>query len=109
MVEVKYYQDKNEVAIKGHAQSGEAGHDLICAAVSALFWTLFVNATTYEQNKYGKIAPLMRNLEIIDYADEIYAFWDGTSRGTKYVIENCRRKKKKVHVFMLKKLDENDF
>ena len=62
-----------------------------------------------DYNKYGKIAPLMRNLEIIDYADEIYAFWDGTSRGTKYVIENCRRKKKKVHVFMLKKLDENDF
>ena len=62
-----------------------------------------------DYNKYGKIAPLMRNLEIIDYADEIYAFWDGTSRGTKYVIENCRRKKKKVHVFILKKLDENDF
>jgi len=55
----------------------------------------------YEQ--YGKIAPLMRNLEIIDYADEVYAFWDGTSRGTKFVIENCRRKKKRVHVFMLKR------
>ena len=61
----------------------------------------------YEQ--YGKIAPLMRNLEIIDYADEVYAFWDGVSRGTKYVIENCRRKKKKVHVFMLKKLEEDYF
>jgi hypothetical protein len=62
-----------------------------------------------DYDTYGKIAPLMRNLEIIDYADEVYAFWDGISRGTKYVIENCRRKKKKVHVFMLKKLDENDF
>ena len=55
-----------------------------------------------DYNKYGKIAPLVRNLEIIDYADEVYAFWDGTSRGTKYVIENCRRKKKKVHVFMIR-------
>ncbi len=54
----------------------------------------------YEQ--YGKIAPLMRNLEIIDYADEVYAFWDGVSRGTKFVIENCRRKKKKVRIFMVK-------
>ena len=62
-----------------------------------------------DYDTYGKIAPLMRNLEIIDYADEVYAFWDGISRGTKYVIENCRRKKKKVHVFMLKKLGENDF
>ena len=62
-----------------------------------------------DYDMYGKIAPLVRNLEIIDYADEVYAFWDGASRGTKYVIENCRRKKKKVHVFMLKKPDENDF
>ena len=59
-----------------------------------------------DYDKYGKIAPLVRNLEIIDYADEVYAFWDGASRGTKYVIENCRRKKKKVHVFMLKKTEE---
>ena len=56
-----------------------------------------------DYNKYGKIAPLVRNLEIIDYADEVYAFWDGTSRGTKYVIENCRRKKKRVRVFMIKR------
>jgi hypothetical protein len=62
-----------------------------------------------DYNTYGKIAPLMRNLEIIDYADEVYAFWDGVSRGTKYVIENCRRKKKKVHVFMLKKVEYEDF
>ncbi len=59
-----------------------------------------------DYNKYGKIAPLMRNLEIIDYADEVYAFWDGASRGTKFVIENCRRKNKKVHVFMLKKQEQ---
>ena len=62
-----------------------------------------------DYDQYGKIAPLMRNLEIIDYADEVFAFWDGVSRGTKYVIENCRRKKKKVHVFMLKKLEDEDF
>jgi hypothetical protein len=61
-----------------------------------------------DYEKYGKIAPLMRNLEIIDHSDEVYAFWDGVSRGTKYVIENCRRKKKKVHVFMLRKLDEEE-
>ncbi len=62
-----------------------------------------------DYDKYGKIAPLVRNLEIIDYADEVYAFWDGASRGTKYVIENCRRKKKKVHVLMLKKPEEYNF
>jgi hypothetical protein len=62
-----------------------------------------------DYEKYGKIAPLMRNLEIIDYSDEVYAFWDGTSRGTKFVIENCRRKKKKLHIFMLKNPEYGDF
>ncbi len=48
---------------------------------------------------YGKYAPLKRNLDIIDYADVVYAFWDGTSNGTSFVIDNCRKKGKKVRVF----------
>lgn len=46
-----------------------------------------------EYNRYGKGAPLKRNLQIIDYADEVIAFWDGKSRGTKFVIDNCMKKK----------------
>jgi hypothetical protein len=55
-----------------------------------------------DYNTYGRTAPLVRNIEIIDYADEVYAFWDGHSRGTKFVIENCRRRKKKVRIFIVK-------
>ena len=33
-----------------------------------------------EYNKFGRYAPLKRNLEIIDYADEVIAFWDGKSK-----------------------------
>lgn len=51
-----------------------------------------------EYEKYGRSAPLRRNLLIIDYADEVLAFWDGHSHGTKYVIEQCARKNKKVTV-----------
>ena len=29
--------------------------------------------------RYGRIAPLRRNIEIIEYADEVIAFWDGIS------------------------------
>lgn len=50
--------------------------------------------------KYGRSAPLFRNMQIIDYADEVIAFWDGKSRGTGHVIKNCREKNKKVTVFM---------
>ena len=51
--------------------------------------------------KYQKRAPLKRNLQIINYADIIIAFWDGASRGTKYVIDNCRKINKKVIVYQI--------
>lgn len=54
-----------------------------------------------EYSKYGRAAPLKRNLQIIDYADFVIAFWDGKSRGTNYVIENCKKKNKKVTVYMI--------
>lgn len=48
---------------------------------------------------YGRRAPLMRNLEIIDYSDQVLAFWDGQSRGTAFVIERCRKLQKPLRVF----------
>ena len=55
-----------------------------------------------EYEKFKKGAPLKRNVQIIDYADKIIAFWDGKSRGTKYVIDNCREQNKEIEVIMLK-------
>ncbi len=52
---------------------------------------------------YGRAAPLRRNDEIIDYADVVFAFWDGESHGTRYVIEKCREKGKRVRVFKVVK------
>lgn len=49
-----------------------------------------------EYERYGRSAPLKRNLLIIDYADYVLAFWDGKSHGTKYVIDNCKKKNKPV-------------
>ncbi len=49
---------------------------------------------------YGRKAPLIRNIEIIKYADLVLAFWDGTSHGTKYTIENCKKLGVPVKVFM---------
>lgn len=53
-----------------------------------------------EYSRYGKSAPLKRNLQIVDYADMIIAFWDGKSRGTKYVIDECRKKGKDITVYV---------
>lgn len=54
-----------------------------------------------EYNKYGKAAPLKRNLQIINYADWVLAFWDGKSHGTKFVIDNCKKSDKKITVYLI--------
>ena len=36
MISVTYCRNDNEVVVEGHANSGEKGHDLICASVSIL-------------------------------------------------------------------------
>ena len=55
-----------------------------------------------EYKKYGRKAPLKRNLQIINYADEVLAFWDGQSRGTKFVIEHCKAQNKPIRIFLKK-------
>lgn len=44
-----------------------------------------------DYEKYGKSAPLYRNLLLIIDSPMVYAFWDGKSKGTKYVISHCKK------------------
>lgn len=73
-----------------------------CAREYALKNNIKLTEFLPEYEKYGRAAPLKRNIQIIDYADEVLAFWDGRSRGTKYVIDNCKKKNKKVRVFIVR-------
>lgn len=52
-----------------------------------------------EYDKFGRGAPLKRNITIIEYADVVLAFWDGQSHGTKFVIGNCKQRGIHVKVF----------
>lgn len=54
-----------------------------------------------EYTKYGRSAPLKRNITIIEYSDIVLAFWDGKSRGTKFVIDNCRKLGVEVRVYIM--------
>ncbi|MCD7918285.1 MAG: DNA-protecting protein DprA [Clostridiales bacterium] len=54
-----------------------------------------------EYGRYGKSAPLKRNLQIINYADLVIAFWDGTSHGTKFVIRQCQKINKSVTIYRI--------
>ena len=58
-----------------------------------------------EYSMYRKNAPLVRNRKIVDYSDIVLAFWDEKSRGTKYVIDYCKKIKKSCQVIVLKKED----
>ena len=58
MITVIYHRDLNRVTVEGHAQSGEVGHDLVCASASILVYTLaaFVeNMKACGQVKYPTI------------------------------------------------------
>ena len=55
-----------------------------------------------DYNRFGKGAPLKRNVEIIDYADTVIAFWDGASHGTRFVIEEAKKRGKPVRIFVSK-------
>ena len=85
------------VGVTEIVSGGAKGIDT-CAREYALANGLKLTEFLPEYEKYGRGAPLKRNLQIIDYADKVLAFWDGQSRGTKYVIEQCKKRNKKVTV-----------
>lgn len=55
-----------------------------------------------EFNRFGKGAPLERNVKIVNYADEVIAFWDGNSKGTEFVIKTCKANNKPIKVVLIK-------
>jgi len=53
----------------------------------------------------GKWAPIKRDEDMINYCDELIAFWDGKSPGTKYSIDYAIRMGRKVNVHIVEDLD----
>ena len=48
----------------------------------------------------GKCAGFMRNEKIINEADLVLAFWDGSSNGTKHSIDLARKNKKPINIYV---------
>lgn len=55
-----------------------------------------------QYEKYGRAAPLKRNITIIENADLVLAFWDGTSHGTKFVIDHCKKRNIPIVIHKIK-------
>ncbi len=71
-----------------------------CAKEYALANNIKLTEFLPDYKKYGSGAPLKRNITIIENADLVLAFWDGSSRGTKFVIDNCRKRNIPLKVFL---------
>ena len=92
--------DTNEIV-----SGGAKGVDTV-AKEYAIKTNLKLTEFLPDYDKYGRSAPLKRNITIIEYADIVLAFWDGKSRGTKFVIETCKRLNVPVKVFIPKQNQE---
>ena len=90
----KYLPEDTTEIVSG----GARGIDT-CAKKYALAHGLKLTEFLPEYDKYSRGAPLRRNITIIEYSDLILAFWDGQSRGTKFVIDNCKKRNVPVVVF----------
>ncbi len=54
-----------------------------------------------DYSRYGRAAPLKRNEQIAEYADEALAFWDKKSRGTEYTLKCFKKLYKNVRIVIL--------
>ena len=91
------YVSENDEIVSG----GAKGADTSAAAYAqrnGLKLTVFL--PQYE--RYKRAAPIIRNKQIVDYADKIIAFWDGKSKGTRSVIKYAEQVGKPCEVILCK-------
>lgn len=96
MINVTYHRDHNHVRIVGHAQSGEVGHDLVCASASILAYTLASfaqNAREAKQVDNHKISlqegdALIRCTAPKRYKDSITLVFDSICGGFEILAKN---------------------
>lgn len=76
---------------------GAKGADTL-AEQFAIKHSIPMSIFTPDWELYGKSAGYKRNIQIIDMSDEVIAFWDGISKGTKHSIDLANKAKKKVMI-----------
>lgn len=61
-----------------------------------------INFTLYlpDYPVYGnKVAPIMRNIEMIKGSERLIALWDGQSKGTAHIIKEALKRRVETHVY----------
>lgn len=65
----------------------------------AEFNNISVGMFPADWDTHGKAAGYRRNVDMANHADVLYAFWDGSSKGTKHMIDIMKKKQKPYCVF----------
>ena len=89
------YISERKVNINAVVSGGAKGADTL-AEKFALENHLEITVFKPDWKKFGKRAGFLRNTNIIENADLVFAFWDGKSKGTKDSIEKAEKLNKKV-------------
>ena len=83
-----YLSDCDEI-VSGGARGVDA-----CAAAYAKSHNLKLTEFLPQYDRFGRAAPIVRNRQIVDYADQILVFWDGQSKGSASVIQYAQKRGK---------------
>ena len=97
----KYLPEDVTEIISGGARGIDA-----CAREYALASGIPLREFLPDYRRYGKAAPLKRNMQILENCDFVLAFWDGRSGGTGFVIRNCEEQGIPLRVVLLAKAAE---
>ena len=92
----RYVADGDEIV-----SGGAVGVDR-CAAEYARNNGLKLTELLPEYALYGRAAPIVRNKRIVEYADKVLVFWDGSSKGTLSVIKYAEKIGKECEVIICK-------
>lgn len=82
---------------------GAPGVDTIAVQV-ALLLDLPIRIFSPDYEKYGRMAPLLRNRQIVDCADLVLAFWDNHSKGTAHTLKYCIETQKPFRIYLFNEL-----
>ena len=93
--------DKYTIGADEIVSGGAKGVDA-CAAEYAKKNGIKLSEFLPEYKKYGRGAPILRNKKIVDYADKIIAFWNGSSKGTLATIKYAQKTGKPCEVIVCK-------
>ena len=92
----RYISNADEIV-----SGGAVGVDS-CAAEYAKKNKIRLTEFLPKYERYGRAAPIVRNKEIVDYADKIIAFWNGSSKGTLSVIKYAQKEGKPCEIILCK-------